>query len=216
LRDGLASGAGWLLAAATRTIASLRPAGKPLHPVGVTLVGHLDRRGSRTASGVRWLDEPGRDDVLVRLSRAVGLPPPLPDIHGLALRVRSEEHPADLLLASTGWGRLGRFALTFGRDPRSRPFTSLLPYRTAAGAVVFGARSSGSGDYELFWAPYDGDWRAFATLTLTGEPAADQELSFDPVLHQLPGLEQYPAVVRLREPSYRRARKSRGQESSVR
>jgi hypothetical protein len=202
VRDGLASGAGWLLAAATRTIASLRPAEKPLHPVGVTLVGHLDRRGSRTASGVRWLDEPA--------------PAGRGDIHGLALRVRSEEHPADLLLASTGWGRLGRFALTFGRDPRSRPLTSLLPYRTAAGAVVLGARSSGSGDYELFWAPYDGDWRAFATLTLTGEPAADQELSFDPVLHQLPGLEQYPAVVRLREPSYRRARKSRGQESSAR
>jgi hypothetical protein len=94
--------------------------------------------------------------------------------------------------------------------------TSLLPYRTAAGAVVLGARSSESGDHELFWAPYAGDWCAFATLTLTGEPAADQQLSFDPVLHQVPGLEQYPAVVRLREPSYRRARKSRGQESSAR
>ena len=206
-----AGGAG--LAAATRVLALLRPAEKPLHPVGVTLVARLHRWGSDTATGVPWLDEPGRDDALVRLSRAVGLPAALPDIHGLALRVLRSEHRGDVLLASTGWGRVSRFVLTFGRRPESRPLTSLLPYRTPAGAVVLGARAigpeTGPEGFELSWAPYDGDWHPFATLELTGEPAADQEISFDPVLNQVDGLAQYPVVVRLREPSYRRARNSR-------
>ena len=38
------------------------------------------------ALGVAWLDEPGADDVVVRLSRGGGLPAWCPDVHGLALR----------------------------------------------------------------------------------------------------------------------------------
>ena len=205
----LSKAGGAALAGATRTLALLRPAAKPLHPVGVTLVGRIERFGSGPLSGVPWLDEPGQDEVLVRLSRAVGLPTALPDIHGMAIRVVSDEHGGDVLLASTGWGRLGRFVLTAGWRPESRPLTSLLPYRTAVGPVVLGARATDQASYELSWAPYDGDWRAFATLELTGEQAVDQEISFDPVRSQIPGLTQYPVVVRLREPAYRRARRSR-------
>jgi hypothetical protein len=203
-----ASTGGAALAAATRSIAFLRPASKPLHPVGVTLTGRLTRRGSDEPTGVVWLDEPGQDEVVVRLSRAVGLPSALPDIHGLAMRVLGEE-TGDLLLASTGWGRLGRYVLTFGMRPEARPLTSLLPYRTDVGAVVLGARAGESGTYELSWARYDGDWHPFATLALSDQPAAEQAISFDPVLHQIPGLAQYPTVVRLREPSYLLARRSR-------
>ena len=211
IRTALSKAGGAALAGATRIVALLRPAGKPLHPVGVTLVGWIDRQGSGSGpvSGVPWLDDTGRDEVLVRLSRAVGLPAALPDIHGMAIRIVSEGHGGDVLLASTGWGRLGRFVLTAGRRPESRPLTSLLPYRTAAGPVLLGARAAGPGSYELSWAPYDGGWRRFATLVLTDEQAADQDISFDPVRRQLPGLAQYPVVVRLREPSYRRARTSR-------
>jgi hypothetical protein len=207
--DGLASAAGSVLAVATRTIALLRPAAKPLHPDGVVLVGRLERHGSTSPSGVAWLDEAGTDDVVVRLSRAVGLPEPLPDIHGLALRVPTGEGPGDLLLASTGWGRLGRFVLTFGQQPGSRPLSSLLPYSTPTGAVLLGARSVGPESYDLFWAPYDGEWVAFATLVITEQRAADQDVSFDAVLNQIPGLSQYPTIVRLREPAYGRARGSR-------
>lgn len=198
-----------MLAAATHTIALLRPAPKPLHPAGETLRGRVTRHGSHQASGVRWLDDPGEDEVLVRISRAIGLPDALPDIHGLALRVLSVDGPADLLLASTGWGRLGRFVLTFGRDPESRPLTSLLPYRTESGPVVIGARALSPGSYALSWSPARGRWKSFGTLQLSGEVAGEEQLSFDPVLHQLPGLAQYPVVVRLREPSYARARLSR-------
>jgi hypothetical protein len=206
-RAGSVGGA--VLAAATRAIAAARPAEKPLHPDGVILVGRLRRHGSYPGSGVTWLDRPGEDDVVVRLSRAIGLPAPLPDIHGIALRVPVGERYADLLLASTGWSRVGRFVLTFGWRPDSRPLTTLLPYRTAVGPVVLGARPSGSGSYELSWARYDGGWVPFGTLEVGDQHAADQDVSFDPVLNQVPGLEQYPAVVRLREPAYLVARRSR-------
>jgi hypothetical protein len=198
-----------VLAAATRTIAALRPARKPLHPDGEILRGRVHRQGSRTGAGVPWLDEVGQDDVIVRMSRAIGLPEALPDIHGLALRVLSDEGPADLLLASTGWGRLSRFVLTFGQRPESRPLTSLLPYRTESGPVVLGARALTPSSYALSWSRADGDWHLFATLQLSGELVEDEEVSFDPVVNQLPGLGQYPVVVRLREPSYLIARRSR-------
>ena len=198
-----------MLAAATRTVALLRPARKPLHPAGEILRGRVLRRGSDTTSGVPWLDEPGSDHVVVRLSRAIGLPQALPDIHGLALRLELPDGRADLLLASTGWGRLSRFVLTFGQEPESRPLTSLLPYRTASGPVLLGARASTPSSYELSWCSAGGSWRSFATLELTGETSSDEHVSFDPVLNQVPGLAQYPAVVRLREPSYLRARRSR-------
>ena len=43
------------------------------------------------------------------------------------------------------------------------------------------------------------------------DEAPNQAMSFDPVRNQLPGLTQYPWVRRLREPSYKSARRSRRQ-----
>jgi hypothetical protein len=207
-----ASAGGALLAGATRAVAALRPAAKPLHPRGETVTGRIHRYGSDPASGVPWLDEPGEDDAVVRLSRAIGLPAPLPDIHGLAIRVLTPEGGADLLLASTGWGRLTRFVLTASRDPSARPLTTLLPYRTARGPLLIGARVLGPESHTLAWAPPGGEWQEFGVLIRSNRQAGDQEISFDPVRRQLPGLEQYPAVVRLREPAYTRARASSDRE----
>ena len=101
--------AGRALAAATSGISALRPADKPLHPEGQTWAGRLTRAGSEEPTGVAWLDEPGEDEVLVRTSRAIGLPGPLPDIAGLAVRVRTDaSRHGDLLLASTGWAPVAR------------------------------------------------------------------------------------------------------------
>lgn len=205
-----ASAGGAALAGAIRAVAALRPAAKPLHPVGAVCAGRIHRHGSKPGSGVAWLDEPGEDEVLVRLSRAVGLPAALPDIHGLAIRVLTPEGGADLLLASTGWGRLSRFVLTASREPSRRPMTTLLPYRAPSGAVLIGARATGPASYTLAWAPHNGEWQTFGVLNLNGRPAADRAISFDPVRRRLPGLEQYAAVSRLREPAYRRARASSG------
>ena len=117
--------------------------------------------------------------------------------------------PGDLLLATTGWGRLTRFVLTASRTTYGRPMTTLLPYRTSVGPILLGARSEHRGVVQLACAIGGGAWRSFADLAISREDASDPTISFDPVVNQVTGLDQYPAVIRLREPAYRSARRSR-------
>ena len=192
---------------------TLRPTAKPLHPRGTVVRGTLRRSGGEPATGAAWLDEPGEDAVLVRHSRAVGLPPPFPDIFGLAVRVPTDAgRHGDLLLASTGLGRLTRYVLTAARAPRHRPMTTLLPYRTPAGPVLLAGVLHSETRIELAWATGSGTWHVFAELVLEAETVAETSdllESFDPVRNALPGLETYDWVRRLREPAYATARRSR-------
>lgn len=207
----LSSAGGQVLRTATRVLVA-RPAAKPLHPLGDVVRGTLRRRGGGAASGAAWLDETGEDRVLVRLSRAVGLPSRAPDIFGLAIRVPiAEGREGDLLFASTGRGRLTRYTLTAARSPYARPMTTLLPYRTPTGAVLLSAVFRDETTVELAWARGSGDWHPFAELSLEADPvdAQDVPVSFEPVENTLPGLETYEWVRRLREPSYAAARRSR-------
>lgn len=209
LRRAASSVGGTVLAAATQGVASLRPARKPLHPDGEVVLGRIYRRGSDLPTAVAWIDEEGEDDVVVRRSRAIGLPQSLPDIHGLAVRVPTDDGVGDLLFATTGFGRVTRFVLTASRQPRSRPLTTLLPYDTDSGALLLAAEGVESGSYDLSWARPSGEWHLFGVLLLSTTRSDDTEISFDPVQHQIPGLRQYPSVRRLRAPAYFRARRSR-------
>jgi hypothetical protein len=202
---------GQILRAATGMIAA-RPAAKPLHPRGSVVHGTLHRSGSEDRTGARWLDQSGDDQVLVRHSRATGLPSPIPDIYGLAIRVPTDGgRRGDLLFASTGLGRLTRFTLTPATSPHRRPMTTLLPYRTPAGALLLSAVFQADSKVELAWAIRSGAWNTFAELSLDDDPAdaGDLLVSFDPVRNVLPGLETYEWVRRLREPAYATARRSR-------
>jgi hypothetical protein len=172
----------------------------------------LHRFGSEDRTDALWLDQTGDDQVLVRQSRAIGLPPPVPDIYGLAIRVPTDDGAhGDLLFASTGLGRLTRFTLTLARSPSRRPLTTLLPCRTPAGGVLLSAVFHAENKLELAWAIRTGRWHPFAELVLHNDPAdeADLPVSFDPVRNALPGLEPYDWVRLLREPSYATARRSR-------
>jgi hypothetical protein len=210
--SALASTGGQALKVVTGSVGALRPAAKPLHPRGELVEGVVRRFGLEVTTGVPWIDEAGQDDVLVRLSRAVGLPEPFPDVHGLALRIPTVNGAhADLLFASTGWGRVGRFLLTAGFSAHSRPMTTLLPYRTAAGSLLLGLVPQEGGRYDLACATATGHWSTFGEL-VTVARVPDALLSFDPVRNRLPGLEPYDWVVRLREPAYHRARGSRAEE----
>jgi len=214
LVDPLTSAAGQALRGATRVVA-LRPAAKPLHPRGELLSAVVRRTGSGTRSGVAWLDEPGEDRALVRLSRSVGLPHPLPDVLGLALRVWADGTHGDVLFSTTGLGRATRFVLTPARRPDGRPMTTLLPYRTPVGPVLIAATYVDENRLELSWAVGTSQWHTFAEVALGDPTPADQErLSFDPVVNRLPGLEIYPWVRRLREPAYLAARRSRSSSRS--
>lgn len=198
----------------------VRPAPKPLHPSGRLRRVRVHRLGlpAQDRVGVPWIDEPGDSTGVVRFSRATGLPEWLPDIHGLAIRVEdgaAEGGHADLLLATTGLGRLTRFVLRPTRTPTGSSYSTLLPYRAAGGPVLVAATSDPADDDRLVLvvASGTGAWRVFADLAImpsAEDSTGDTSISFDPILHQLDGLEQYPWVVRLREGAYRAARRTRG------
>jgi hypothetical protein len=199
---------------------------KPLHPRGQVFDAVVRRTGTSVRFGAVWLDEPGEDRGVGRLSRAIGLPANVPDVLGLALAFETadgERH--DLLLATTGLTVLTRFVLIPRRDPAVSRYTCLLPYVADRGPVVLGAtpvgrRSAGSIDapdgaaaadltFRLLVAPPRGTWRQFATLDLTAraDRETDPPLRFDPVLNPLPGLRWSPLLARLREPAYAAARR---------
>jgi hypothetical protein len=94
------------------------------------------------------------------------------------------------------------------RTVYGRPMTTLIPYRSAAGRVLIGVRLLREEVLEVACSIEGGPWRIFAELEIA-DSEGDPEISFDPVLNLVPGLEQYDAVRRLREPAYRGARASR-------
>ena len=211
------SAGGQILRAVTGLIAA-RPAAKPLHPRGSVVGGTLHRFGAAERTGADWLDDVGDDPVLVRQSRALGLPPPAPDIFGLAMRVPTTGgRHGDLLFASTGLGRFTRCMLTPTRSPNGRPLTTLLPYRAPAGPLLLSAVFQDERTVSLAWAVGSGAWHRFAELRLDDEAfqRADASLSFDPVGNTLPGLVNYDWVRRLRDPAYGTARRSRREPGAI-
>jgi hypothetical protein len=197
-------------------VAKVRPAAKPLHPRGDTISATIRRTGLNPGVGVTWIDEAGVDDADVRVSRAIGLPAPWPDIRGLAVRVPTgPDAHGDLLFASTGRSRLGRFMLLPARTFSSRTYSTLFPYRTVSGPLLLAAHPEGDNSFILACASPRSVWRTFGQLKLDAPPADAPEgsdsigPSFDPVLNQIPGLDYYPWAGSLREGSYRAARRSR-------
>lgn len=207
--------AGVVLGGVFGAVARLRPgSSKALHPRGQVTTGTLVRYGAAPTTGVDWLDGAGTDDVLVRRSRSIGLPGPLPDVHGLAIRVPiGRTRGGDLLLATTGTRPGTRHLLVPTRSDR-HPLTTLLPYRSPAGPVLLGAfPEPGSAVYELRVATLAGRWRPFGALAVDepdgvdGADGTDLDVHFDPVLNPLPGLPSYGWVSRLREPAYAASRR---------
>ena len=186
---------------------------KALHPRGEVLEGLIGRRGGVGRTGVRWLDEAGTNHVAVRFSRSLGLPARRPDILGMALRIATQPGQfGDVLLATTGTGLLGRFVLLPTRRHGLRTYTSLFPYRTPVGPLLLAAiPTAGSPrQYELAYARPTGPWLSFGTLEITQTPyrGHDLDLSFDPVLNVVPGLETYDWAAQLRRFSYAASRRA--------
>lgn len=213
LTNALASAGGTALAATFRLAGALRPSDKPLHPRGRLMPATLRRRGLDPSTGVDWIDLPGTDQVVVRGSRAMGLPANVPDIHGLAIRVPlGPDHVGDLLFATTGTGAVTRYTLTLARSPQQRAQTTLMPYRSPTGPLLLAAVPRGRDRFDIACASPRGRWRTFAELEVDPAPLLpepDPTISFDPVLNQVPRLEPYEWVRRLREGSYEQARRTR-------
>ncbi len=176
------------------------------HPRGDAFAATVETDGGGTW-GARLLDEAGRHDVVVRLSRGVGLPEPLPDIVGLAVRFEGRGKgggPLDVLVNTAGGPPVLRHV--FLPAPLGRTFSSVLPYRTGSGRqVLLGARDEGSGTgWELLAASLTGPWTRWGRLTLGRELPAEvsEELRFRPTLGA-DDLQQVELFRSLRDLSYR-------------
>jgi hypothetical protein len=119
-RPPLAPPAAWASATVFGALARLRGR-RALHPRGTVRTATLRTGGDeRLPAAWRALDG---EQGLVRLSRAAGLPPPLPDVRGVALRVGGQDllwSSADPLLRRMPWPV---------RAPERCTFSSLFPYR---------------------------------------------------------------------------------------
>lgn len=140
-----------------------------VHAATVTVEGGLDR-------GTALLDEPGIHAGLVRLSRGVGLPAPLPDVDGFALRLPGlgcDGAPLDLLVNSA-W----RYA--FVPSLLSPTWSAVLPHRTGSGQLVLVGARPARGGFDLLAASPLGPWRPWGRLDV-GEPVA-QDVRFAPTV----------------------------------
>lgn len=219
--------AGKAVGAALGAVARVR-GGKPMHPRGAVFSAVLERSGNGAEDGgtwgVPWLDAVTTDAAVVRLSRGAGLPAPLPDVLGLAIRLPTgPAGPIDLLLSSTGRGRVTRLVPVLRRDAAAF-YSSVMGYRSDAGSLRIAALPEAVGVpsdpgplanavsrqgliFRLAAARGAGPWLPFGRLVL-GEAAEplDPDLRFDAVLNPPPGLVPDGPMARFRAPAYARAR----------
>ena len=215
-----------LFAAVFRLLARLRR-GRALHPVGVGYQACLEiTPGARRWAGTRLLAPGARYDAVVRFSRGGGLPEPLPDALGVAVRLPDAYGPGraqDLLVSSSADLPLARRLLFPGRSFLHRSFSSALPYRVGGREVVTvlrpqlarwprtgraladlsSAAATGELVYELRLAGSLGHSRTVGLLTVGDplEPAAAEALRFNPWTTG-PGILPVGRLNRLRRPSY--------------
>ncbi|WP_433259288.1 hypothetical protein ACQPYK_49745 (plasmid) [Streptosporangium sp. CA-135522] len=158
----------------------------------------------------------------------MGLPHPLPDILGLAIRWRppGTDDVADLLLATTGHTALGRRML-MPTTTWAGMYSSLFPYETSRGRLLLGAVTrppwavEANLDalayavavqpllFDLAVASPGGAWQKFGRLTLTGPARPDfaEPMRFDPVRHPIPGLQPAGWLHQVRGPAYAAAQR---------
>lgn len=219
----MARAAGRLVGVPLAAVARLR-SGKPMHPRGAVFSAVLERHGIAAPWGVPWLEEAATQSGVVRLSRGAGLPAPLPDLLGLAVRLPSDAGvPIDLLLTTTGRGAVTRLLPAFRRDTAA-VYSSIMGYRSDAGTVRVAAFPEGDDvpsepapladavsrdglSFTLAVARGRGAWVPFGRLVL-GEASGplDPAIRFDAVLHPPPGLVADGPMARFRAPAYAKAR----------
>ena len=124
-----------LLAAARR--------GKAVHPHGDVYAARLVVGGVPAApAAAQLLASPGEHAALVRLSRSLGLPRPLPDLLGMSIRVLDAYGPGrhqDFLLVSSVDRPVLHHLFLPASDAQQRPYSSSLPYRAGGERFIVGA-----------------------------------------------------------------------------
>lgn len=132
--------------------------GKAVHPHGVVHRATLRVPGDPAAPlGSRLLSRPGEHEAIVRFSRSVGLPRPLPDLLGMSIRVidaYGAGRHQDLLLVTSIDLPIVHHVFVPAGDVQQRIYSSSLPFRAGDERFIVGAlpdpRSPRpDGDHEL-------------------------------------------------------------------
>jgi hypothetical protein len=149
------------------------------HPHGTTYACRVvvDGLDPDARWGAGLLDRAGEHDGVVRISRGAGLPHPLPDVEGIALRLPGlgvHGGPLDLLVNSA-W----RYA--FVPSALSRTWSAVLPHRTGTGRLVLVGARPRPGGFTLLAAPPLGEWRPWGRIEL-GAVRDGERLRFRPTL----------------------------------
>lgn len=186
------------------SLSKLRSA-KSLHPRGALFEATVRIDGAADAPPVALLREPAELEGLVRFSRGVGLPAPLPDVFGIALRLVDVHGPGrhqDLLLATSVDAPVLHHGLVLARSPDSRPYSSSLPYRAGGKTFLFGARPLGDRRFELCVAAPLGRFRRVGEFaTAERREGTGDRVAFN-VWNTGGGLEPSGALQRLRRRAY--------------
>lgn len=220
--DGAGYGLGALLAA----LAAAR-GGKAVHPTGVAYRARLVVDGAPHAPRAsQLLGRPGEHAVLMRFSRSLGLPRPLPDLLGVSLRVLDAygtgRHQDFLLVTSVDLPVLHHIFVP-ATDVQQRPYSSSLPYRAGGETFLVGvvadagspqpagddeferlerAAQTGALTFGLATAPVRGRFRRAGTLHVEQRlPRSTDALRFNP-FNCGGGLEPVGFLNRLRDYAY--------------
>ena len=208
-----------------RTLSRLRRK-RGFHPFGVGFSARLTPQGGGGSGAAVFERE---SEVVVRLSRALGLPEWLPEPYGLAIRFPDAYGPdahQDFLLVTSASPPGGRHTLLPARGFCDLPYSTVLPYRLRGKTVLLGARGlaprpgpklgdlrerrAGGFGFELAIAGLTGAWKPVARLEL-GErlpPERTEQLQFDPT-NSGGGLELAGLLNRLRGPAYSASQEGR-------
>jgi hypothetical protein len=132
---GVAVGAVLALVAAARR-------GKAVHPHGEVYAARLIVGGMPAAPAAQLLATAGEHAALVRFSRSLGLPRPLPDLLGMSIRVLDAYGRGlhqDFLLVSSADRPLLHHLFLPANDLQQRPYSSSLPFRAGTQRFIVGA-----------------------------------------------------------------------------
>lgn len=210
----------WLSAAADRAfgnVARIRGA-RGLHPRGVTFAGDAEVHTSGAA-----LAPVGHIDVVVRLSRGIGLPHPAPDFNGVAIRFVDAHGPAhhqDVLLTTSLSPPILRHAIFPWPTFSVLGYSSVLTFETEDGPRMLrvdplGAPTLGTAEVQLPLridlqiAEPRGSWSPAATITMRRVLAPEEAATvrFDPWT-TADTFRPRGLLNRLRAPAYEGSRRS--------